>query len=132
MVPTDNSLSFFYRCDVRKTSNRGGLNLVSCVCARKQQLIASNILGSNDPKPCTAPARHLADAEFGNQTNVLTLTCCCESGDCGDNASPFHSATGGLIRKAAFTCEDTRERSPERANAAVCRHCGRSLPSSSR
>ena len=67
-----------------------------------------------------------------NLSNVLTLTCCCESVDCGDNASPFQSAIGGLIRKAVFTCEDTRERSPERASAAVCCRCGRSLPSSSR
>jgi LysM repeat protein len=67
-----------------------------------------------------------------NLSNILTLTCCCESGDCGDNASPFQSATDRPIRKAGFTCEDARACPPGRATAAVCRRCGRSLPSSSR
>jgi plasmid replication initiation protein len=66
------------------------------------------------------------------ESNILTLTCCCGSTSCGDNASPFQSAIGELIRKAAFTEDDITERSKERANTAVCRRCGRSLPSSSR
>ncbi|MDG4601759.1 MAG: replication initiator protein A [Defluviicoccus sp.] len=66
------------------------------------------------------------------ESNVLTLTCCCESVGCGDNASPLQSVTDRLIRKAAFTEHDIGERPPGRANAAVCRRCGRSLPSSSR
>ncbi|MFT0860234.1 replication initiator protein A [Ancylobacter sp. G4_0304] len=66
------------------------------------------------------------------ESNVLTLTCCCSATSCGDNASPFQSATDRLIRKAAFTCDDARSRAPERAGAAVCPRCGRSRPTSSR
>ncbi|OZB11207.1 MAG: replication protein [Rhizobiales bacterium 39-66-18] len=66
------------------------------------------------------------------ESNVLTLICCCSATSCGDNASPFQSATDRLIRKAAFTCDDARSRAPERAGAAVCPRCGRSRPTSSR
>ncbi|MFG1303007.1 replication initiator protein A [Xanthobacter autotrophicus] len=66
------------------------------------------------------------------ESNVLTLTCFCSATSCGDNASPFQSATDRLTRKAAFTCDDARRRALERASAAVCPRCGRSRPTSSR
>ncbi|MBB2157937.1 replication initiator protein A [Gluconacetobacter diazotrophicus] len=69
---------------------------------------------------------------FNLESNILTLTCCCEPGDCGDNASPLQPATDRLIRKAGFTCDDARQGTPAPAGASACRRCGRPLPSSSR
>ncbi|MFG1224623.1 replication initiator protein A [Xanthobacter wiegelii] len=85
-----------------------------------------------EPKPDLTPCTENENRALNLESNVLTLTCCCSATSCGDNASPFQSATDRLIRKAAFTCDDARSRAPERAGAAVCPRCGRSRPTSSR
>ena len=64
-------------------------------------------------------------------SNILTLTCSCESGDCGDSASPLQPATDRLIRKAGFTGNGVRQATPASAGVSLCRRCGRPFPSSS-
>ena len=59
------------------------------------------------------------------ESNILTLTCCCEPVDYGDNASPLQSATERLIRKYGFTSPDARQSAPAPAGLSVCRRCGR-------
>ena len=76
---------------------------VSCYRERKQGLTHGN---------------KSANRALNFESNILTLTCCCGSTSCGDNASPLQSAIGELIRKAAFTEDDITERSQERVSVS--------------
>ena len=104
------------------------------VLSGTRTIVPSGTSGScyREPKRLLSIGNPEQNRALNLESNVLTLTCCCESIDCGDNTSPFQSATDRPIRKAAFTCEDARSHAPERAGAAVCPRCGRPRPTSSR
>jgi plasmid replication initiation protein len=65
------------------------------------------------------------------ESNILTLTCCCEPGDYGDNASLLQSARGRLNGKDGFTYDTAFQGMPAPAGLSLCRRCGRPLPSRS-
>ncbi|TWB14224.1 plasmid replication initiation protein [Nitrospirillum amazonense] len=104
------------------------------VLSGTRPIVPSGTRGSchQEPSPALTSGNRGRIRALNLESNILTLTCCCESVNCGDNASSFQSAIGGLIRKAALACEDAAARPPGRASAAVCRRCGRPRPSSSR
>ncbi|MFS8037405.1 replication initiator protein A [Xanthobacter sp. AM11] len=111
-----------------------GQTVDSLVLSGTRTIVPSGTRGScyQEPKPGLTNGIQTGNPALNLESNVLTLTCCCSATSCGDDASPFQSATDRLIRKAAFTCDDARSRAPERAGAAVCPRCGRSRPTSSR
>jgi len=65
------------------------------------------------------------------ESNILTLTCCCEPEDYGDNASLLQSARGRLSGKDGFTYDMAFQGLPAPAGLSLCRRCGRPLPSRS-